>query len=99
MLLPDQMEIFVCCEATDMRKGFNSLAGLARDVMEEEPTHGKLFVFFNRNRDAVKLLYWHYNGFAVWNKRLQHGRYSGLESKSGSIKITRSALRLLLERN
>jgi transposase len=98
MLLPDQIEVFVYCEATDMRKGFNSLAGLARDVMEEEPTQGKLFVFFNKNRDTVKLLYWHFNGYAVWNKRLQKGRFSAIDVGSGSIKLTRSALRLLLER-
>jgi len=97
MLLPENVEIFVCCEATDMRKGFNGLIGLARDVMEQEPKPGKLFVFYNRNYQTVKLLYWHFGGFAVWSKRLQKGRYEFPKTKNGSIKLNRSALRMILE--
>lgn len=97
MLLPEQVEIFVCCEATDMRKGFNGLIGLARDVIEQEPTPGKLFVFYSRDRQSVKLLYWHFGGFAVWSKRLQKGRYQFPETQNGSMKLSRGGLRMILE--
>lgn len=97
MLLSEQVEIFVRCEPTDMRLGYNGLAGLARDVMEQEPTRGKLFVFYNRNRQSVKLLYWHFGGFAVWSKRLQEGRYLFPKENNGTMKLSRSALRLILE--
>jgi transposase len=97
MLIPEQVEIFVHCEPTDMRQGYNSLAGLAREVLEQEPSPGKLFVFYNRNRQTVKLLYWHFGGFAVWSKRLQEGRYLFPKAESGSMKLSRRALRLILE--
>ncbi len=97
MLLPEQVEIFVCCEATDMRKGYNGLIGLARDVLEQEPTPGKLFVFYNRNCQTVKLLYWHFGGFAVWSKRMQEGRFVFPKASNGSIKLSRRGLRMILE--
>ncbi len=97
MLLPEQMEIFVCCAPVDMRKGYNGLIGMVRDVLSQEPTQGKLFVFYNRNFQTVKLLYWHFGGFAVWNKRLQEGRYIFPKVDGDSIKLSRSALRLILE--
>jgi transposase len=97
MLLPEQVEIFVCAEPTDMRKGYCSLAGLAREVIEQEPTAGRLFVFHNRNMDSVKLLYWHYGGFAVWSKKMQEGRFHLPRMENGTIRLTRSALRMILE--
>ena len=45
MLIPDQIEILLCTEAIDMRKGADGLAGLVRDVLQDEPLARKLFVF------------------------------------------------------
>jgi transposase len=70
---------------------------MVRDVLNEEPTQGKLFVFYGRNFQTVKLLYWHFGGFAVWSKRLQEGRYIFPKVGSDSMKLSRSALRLILE--
>jgi len=96
MLVPDQIEILLCSEAVDMRKGSNGLVGLVRDVLKEEPLARKLFVFQGKRKDRVKILYWHYNGFAVWSKRLQTGRFK-FPSGTESVTLTRSALRMILE--
>jgi transposase len=97
MLVPEQIEILFCTEPIDMRKGANGLAGLVRDALMEEPLSGKLFVFQGKRADCVKIFYWHHNGFAVWSKRLQSGRFQFPAGKSGAVKITRSALRMILE--
>jgi transposase len=96
MLVPDQIQILLCAEPIDMRKGANGLAGIVRDALMEELS-GKLFVFQGKRGDTVKIFYWHHNGFAVWSKRLQSGRFRFPKSGSGTTQITRSALRMILE--
>jgi transposase len=97
MLVSDQVQILLCTEAIDMRKGANGLAGLVRDALGEEPLSGKLFVFQGKRGDSVKIFYWHHNGFAVWSKRLQSGRFRFPQGVDGRMQLTRSALRMLLE--
>ena len=97
MLVAEQVQILVCTEPIDMRKGANSLAGIVRDALMEEPTSGKLYVFQSKQGDSVKIFYWHHNGFAVWSKRLQSGRFRLPRGMSGAMQITRSALRMILE--
>ena len=92
-----QIEIMLCTVPIDMRKGANGLAGVVRDALLEEPTSGKLFVFQSKRQDSVKIFYWHRNGFAVWSKRLQSGRFQFPKGQSGTARITRSALRMILE--
>jgi transposase len=62
--LPAAIRVFVAAGASDLRRGFDGLARLARDVIEEDPLSGHLFVFANRRRDRVKVLYWDRDGFA-----------------------------------
>jgi transposase len=61
--------------ATDMRLGFNGLYAKARCAMEGDPQSGHLFVFANRGRDRIKVLYWDGSGFWVCSKRLESGRF------------------------
>ena len=62
--LPAAIRVFVAAGASDLRRGFDGLARLARDVIEEDPLSGHLFVFANRRRDRVKVLYWDRDGYA-----------------------------------
>jgi transposase len=59
-----------------MRKGFEGLSGLVREQLREDPLSGHLFLFCNRLRTRLKVLYWDGNGLWVCAKRLERGRFS-----------------------
>jgi transposase len=73
--MPATIRVFVAVPAADLRKGYDGLARLARDVVEQDPLSGHLFVFANRKRNRIKILYWDRDGYAVWMKRLSQGRF------------------------
>jgi transposase len=73
--LPPSVRIFVACGATDLRKSFDTLSVLVRDVLGQDPLSGHLFAFFNRRRDRVKLLVWDRTGFWLFYKRLEAGTF------------------------
>jgi transposase len=65
--------IFVCREATDMRRSFEGLCGMVRQVIQGDPVSGHLFLFLSRNRSAVRILFWDRTGFVIWYKKLERG--------------------------
>lgn len=67
--------VFLAVGATDMRKGFNGLQGLVGDLLQQDPLSGHLFLFVNRRRDKLKILYWDGDGLAIWYKRLEQGTF------------------------
>ena len=69
------VRVFVCTQPTDMRKGFDGLSGLAEHVLRQDPLSGHLFVFRNRARNRLKVLYWDQDGLAIWYKRLERGTF------------------------
>ena len=73
--IPSGVSIFICTTATDMRKSFDGLTGLVRSEFSREPNDGSLFLFINRRRDRIKILYWEVGGFALWYKRLESGTF------------------------
>jgi transposase len=68
--------VFLCTLPTDMRKSFDSLAGLVERELDQDPLSGDLFVFRSKRGDRVKLLYWDEDGPAIWYKRLEKGVFS-----------------------
>jgi transposase len=74
--LPASVRVYLCLTPCDMRKSFDSLHSLVREHLELDAFAGHLFVFTSRHKDRVKILYWDRDGFAVWSKRLEEGRYA-----------------------
>ena len=70
-----QVGVYLCTTPTDMRKGFDTLAGLVRDHLGRDPLSGDLFLFLSRGKDRLKALAWESDGFALWYKRLEEGTY------------------------
>jgi len=82
--------------ATDMRKGFEGLYGLARDRLQCEPLSGHIFVFANAQRNRLKLLFWDGSGLWVCAKRLEKGRFHWPRVAGGETKVTLSPAELTL---
>jgi transposase len=73
--LSNGVRIYMAAGATDMRRGFNGLQGQVIGILEQDPLSGHLFLFVNRRRDKLKVLYWDVDGLAIWYKRLESGSF------------------------
>jgi len=99
--LPPQIRIFLYRLPTDMRKSFNGLVALTESALNQDPLSGSLFVFVNRRRDRIKVLYWGQTGFCIWYQQLQKGTYQlpiqGAIDEQDTVEVTRSQLSLILD--
>lgn len=96
LALSPATRIFLAVGATDMRKGFNGLSDLARHRLESDPTSGHLFVFCNRRRTRLKVLYWDGSGLWLCTKRLEKGRFSWPQPEAGEAKVSLGAEELMM---
>jgi transposase len=80
--------IYLAAGATDMRKGFDGLHGLARDRLLCDPLSGHVFLFANAQRNRLKLLFYDGSGLWVCAKRLDKGRFRWPEAASGQTRVT-----------
>ena len=69
------VRIFFCTTPTNMKYSFDRLMGRVQEVFDEDPTSGHLFLFANRSRDRLKILFWDQDGFCIWYKRLERGTF------------------------
>jgi transposase len=98
--LPPSVRVFVARGVTDMRKSFDTLAALVCEVVAEDPQSGHLFVFMNRRRDRVKILWWDRSGYCLLAKRLEHGQfhvYDRADGGAGRFEVSANELALLLD--
>ena len=98
--LPPSVRLFVARGATDMRKSFDTLAALVIDMIEEDPQSGHLFLFVNRRRDRLKVLWWDRSGYCLLAKRLEQGQFrvfDRADGNAGSFEMSASELALILE--
>ena len=97
-MLASNTRVFLATEPVDMRKQFNGLFAIAADKLNEDVVSVCLFLFSNKNRNRLKILYWDGSGLWVFAKRLEKGRFSwpkGLQNKD-KVKLTTEALQMLL---
>lgn len=97
MFLPGQFKIWLSREPSDMRKAINGLSLLVVQNFNKNPQDGDLFIFYNRKKDRVKILYWHYNGFALFHKRLEKHSFKIPQDSNCPDEITQQQLARLIE--
>jgi transposase len=94
--LPHAVRVFLHTPATDLRKGFDALSGLVTTAFNRDPTSGHLFLFINRRRDRLKILYWDRDGLAIWYKRLETGSIQVPAVSHGAVSVEMSPTQLSL---
>jgi transposase len=75
MIELSEIRVFLCTIPTKMNYSFDSLMGLTQQIFDEDPLSGHLFLFVNRQRDRLKILFWDQDGLAIFYKRLEVGTF------------------------
>ena len=97
MLLPsNNVQIWLYNQPVDMRKQFDSLAALAHTKLNQRVTDGALFVFINRRRTQMKILYYSNGGLCLWSKRLEKGTFHQVMSCSEKLSLDWAQLQCLI---
>ena len=97
MLTEARTQVYLALGSTDMRKSINGLSILVEDELDMNPFSGSLFVFCNRRRNMIKVLYWDRNGFCIWMKRLEKHSFQWPNSPEEVMEIDRRQLTWLLD--
>ena len=100
LTLPPSVQLYVATQPVDARKSFNGLSLYVQSVLRLSPLSGHLFIFFNRRKDQVRILFWDRSGYVVWAKRLERGRFALPSSWTDSAvpaRIESAELSLILE--
>ena len=95
LTLASKTKIFICHQPVNLRKSFDGLSGIVEEHFKEDVTGGAYFVFINRNRDLIKILYFDGDGLAIWAKRLEKGSFGQCKHKAPVIE--RRDLLMMLE--
>jgi transposase len=96
--VPPGVGIYLFVPPADLRKSYDGLAGLAQEHLKKNVLEGGLFVFFNRRRDRVKLLWWDEDGYALFAKRLEIGNFQlpQLDASAREAALSATDLSLIL---
>lgn len=94
--LPATVRMFLCTQPVDMRKSFDGLMGLVEAVLEQDPLSGHLFLFLNRRRDRLKILFWERDGLVIWYKRLEAGTFQWPVQSAETVRVELSTTDLAL---
>lgn len=94
---PTSARIWLYTQPTDMRQSFNGLIGLVRTRLQEIPSSGQYFVFVNRRKTQMKILYFEPSGYCIWMKRLEQGQFNYQASDPDKQGIDVTRLQWLIE--
>jgi transposase len=92
------VRIFVCMTPMNMSYSFDRLMNQAQEIFDQDPLSGHLFLFLNRDRDRIKILFWDRDGFCLWYKRLEAGTFQlpAVTSEQRGLELDGSQLTKLL---
>lgn len=94
----DGPRVYLCTEAVDFRKSISGLSLIVEQSLELNPFEPVLYVFVNRKRDKLKILYWERNGFCLWYKSLQQERFKWPSSnRSATVTVSSEELNWLID--
>ena len=96
MLFEPNTAIWLCTEPTDMRKSFNGLSALVTGKLNEDVLSGQFFVFINKRKTQMKILYFDQDGFCIWCKRLEQGQFNYTSAIHGKSQLNATQLHLLI---
>ena len=99
LTFPGSLKVFISMDPADLRKSFTGLWALTVNVLKDDPSSGSLYVFTNRRRNRVKILYWDGTGLWIMAKRLEQGRFCrprGLTDGEFKLTLKPEALEMLL---
>lgn len=82
------LKVFVAVDPCDLRKSFDGLHALVTERLQETPQTGALFVFTNRRRNRLKILFWDRTGLWVCTKRLEQGTFSWPRPTGSATKLS-----------
>jgi len=97
MLPGDAPAVWLALGSTDMRKQINGLSALVEQVLKKNVFSGQFFVFCNKKRTMIRILYWQHNGFCLWTKRLEKQYFHWPESSADVRQIGTRELAWLLD--
>ncbi|NQY36668.1 MAG: IS66 family insertion sequence element accessory protein TnpB [Alteromonadaceae bacterium] len=98
MLLQDpNLSVWLYAQPVDMRKQFDGLAALAQSKLNSVASSGELFVFVNRRRTQIKILYYSHGGYCLWSKRLEQGQFHRVKNEGDKIPLNWAQLQCLIE--
>jgi transposase len=91
-----ELRVFLCMTPTSMSFSFDRLMGIAERIFSQDPLSGDLFLFINRYRNRIKILYWDRDGFCIWYKRLERGVFEMPASGQAGVELDYKQLSRLL---
>ena len=95
--LPSNIRLYLALDPINMHRSFDGLAILAQEVIQQNPLNGHLFLFRNKRADKIKGLYWDRNGFWIFYKRIEKGRFKFPRLKQPYMELSQEDLSLLLD--
>ena len=88
MLLPEPPHaIWLCTEPVDIRKSFDGLVALVTNHLLENPASRQFFVFINRRKTHIKILYFDGSGYCIWFKRLEQGQFNFQDRGAAKVSV------------
>ena len=97
LVIPADKKIFVYTQPFDMRKSINGIVVALMEVFDQNPQTGDYYLFVNRQRNKIKCLFWSGNGFSLYYRRLEKGRFNySKDIQEDKVLVTEKQLKGLL---